>query len=113
MTGGSVVILGPTGENFGAGMTGGMAFIYDPENVFLANVNPETLEIRRVKQGHWQKQLREFVTRHARETDSAIAKRLLNNWTSEVNNFWHIVPTEILSVLSHPIAEAELSSQTA
>ena len=55
----------------------------------------------------------EFVTRHARETDSAIAKRLLNNWTSEVNNFWHIVPTEILSVLSHPIAEAELSSQTA
>ncbi|GIR78485.1 MAG: hypothetical protein CM15mP80_11100 [Alphaproteobacteria bacterium] len=49
MTGGTVVILGPTGENFGAGMTGGMAFIYDPENVFLANVNPETLEIRRVK----------------------------------------------------------------
>ena len=47
MTGGTVVILGPTGENFGAGMTGGMAFIYDPENVFLANVNPETLEIRR------------------------------------------------------------------
>ena len=113
MTGGTVVILGPTGENFGAGMTGGMAFIYDSENVFLANVNPETLEIRTVKQGHWQKQLREFVTRHARETDSEIAKRLLNNWTSEVNNFWHIVPTEILSVLSHPIAEAELSSQTA
>ena len=76
MTGGTVVILGPTGENFGAGMTGGMAFIYDPENVFLANVNPETLEIRRVNEGHWQKQLREFVTRHARETDSAIAKRL-------------------------------------
>ena len=113
MTGGTVVILGPTGENFGAGMTGGMAFIYDPENVFLANVNPETLEIRRVNEGHWQRQLHEFVTRHARETDSAIAKRLLNNWTSEVNNFWHIVPTEILSVLSHPIAEAELSSQTA
>ena len=113
MTGGAVVILGPTGENFGAGMTGGMAFIYDPENVFLANVNPETLEIRRVNEGHWQKQLHEFVLRHARETDSAIAKRLLNNWASEVNNFWHIVPTEILSVLSHPIAEAELSSQTA
>ena len=113
MTGGTVVILGPTGENFGAGMTGGMAFIYDPENVFLANVNPETLEIRRVNEGYWQKQLHEFVKRHACETDSAIAKRLLNNWTSEVDNFWHIVPTEILSVLSHPIADAELSSQTA
>ncbi|MDP7376255.1 MAG: glutamate synthase-related protein, partial [Alphaproteobacteria bacterium] len=72
MTGGTVVILGPTGENFGAGMTGGMAFIYDAENVFLENVNSETLEIRRVNEGHWQKQLREFVTRHARETDSAI-----------------------------------------
>ena len=76
-------------------------------------MNPETLEIRRVNEGYWQKQLHEFVKRHACETDSAIAKRLLNNWTSEVDNFWHIVPTEILSVLSHPIADAELSSQTA
>ena len=66
-----------------------------------------------MKEGHCKKQLHEIVTRHARETESAIAKRLLNNWISEVNNFWHIVPTEILSVLSHPIAEAELSSQTA
>ena len=87
--------------------------MFSAENVFLANVNPETLEIRRVNEGYWQKQLNELVTRHARETDSEIAKRLLNNWPSEVNNFWHIVPTEILSVLSHPIAEAELSSQTA
>ena len=66
-----------------------------------------------MNEGHWQKQLHEFVSRHARETESAIAKRLLNDWASEVNNFWHIVPTEILSVLSNPIAEAELSSQTA
>jgi glutamate synthase (NADPH/NADH) large chain len=90
-----------------------MAFIYDPDNRFLRNVNPETLEIRHVNEGHWQAKLHEFVSRHARETDSEIAKRLLNNWTSEVNRFWHVVPTEILSVLSHPIAEAELSSQTA
>ena len=113
MTGGTVVILGPTGENFGAGMTGGMAFIYDPDNRFLENVNPETLEIRRVNEGHWQEQLHKLVSRHARETDSAIAKRLLNDWASEVSRFWHVVPTEILSVLSHPIAEAELSRQTA
>ena len=95
MTGGTVVILGPTGENFGAGMTGGMAFIYDSDESFLENVNPETLEIRRVNEGHWEEQLHELVSRHARETDSAIAKRLLNDWASEVGKFWHVVPTEI------------------
>ena len=113
MTGGVVAILGPTGDNFGAGMTGGMAFIYDPDNQFLSNVNPETLQIRRVNAGHWQDELHSLVTRHARETDSALAKRLLNDWDTEVNHFWHVVPTEILSTLSHPIAEAELSSQSA
>ena len=113
MTGGVVAILGPTGDNFGAGMTGGMAFIYDPDNQFLSKVNPETLQIRRVNAGHWQDELHSLVTRHARETDSALAKRLLNDWESEVNHFWHVVPTEILSTLSHPIAEAELSSQSA
>ena len=113
MTGGVVAILGPTGDNFGAGMTGGMAFIYDPDNQFLSKVNPETLQIRRVNAGHWQDELYSLVTRHARETDSALAKRLLNDWESEVNHFWHVVPTEILSTLSHPIAEAELSSQSA
>ena len=113
MTGGVVAILGPTGDNFGAGMTGGMAFIYDPDNQFLSKVNPETLQIRRVNAGHWQDELYSLVTRHARETDSALAKRLLNDWESEVNHFWHVVPTEILSTLSQPIAEAELSSQSA
>jgi glutamate synthase (NADPH/NADH) large chain len=113
MTGGTVVILGSTGENFGAGMTGGMAFIYDPKDLFFANVNPETLEIRRVNEGYWQGQLHEIVSRHALETGSALAKQLLNDWASEVNEFWHVVPTETLSVLSHPISEAELSSQTA
>ena len=113
MTGGVVAILGPTGDNFGAGMTGGMAFIYDPDNQFLSKVNPETLQIRRVNAGHWQDELYSLVTRHVRETDSALAKRLLNDWESEVNHFWHVVPTEILSTLSQPIAEAELSSQSA
>ena len=113
MTGGVVAILGPTGDNFGAGMTGGMAFIYDPDNQFLSKVNPQTLQIRRVNAGHWQDELHSLVTRHARETDSALAKRLLNDWESEVNHFWHVVPTEILSTLSQPIAEAELSSKTA
>jgi glutamate synthase (NADPH/NADH) large chain len=94
-------------------MTGGMAFIYDPKDLFFANVNPETLEIRRVNEGYWQGQLHEIVSRHALETGSALAKQLLNDWASEVNEFWHVVPTETLSVLSHPISEAELSSQTA
>lgn len=113
MTGGEVVILGPTGVNFGAGMTGGMAFIYDQEGTFLSHANQETLYISPLLEGHWQDHLYELVSLHARETDSALAKRLLNDWGTQSRKFWQIVPLEIMDTLSHPLGEQQLPVQIA
>ena len=103
MTGGSAVILGPIGSNFGAGMTGGMAFLYDPEGDSLKDFNIETLHISRLQAGFWSNSLLEILKLHVRETNSAIAKRLVNDWLLEIENFWHVVPTEILKTLEPPL----------
>ena len=105
MTGGRVVILGETGENFGAGMTGGMAFIYDPDNLFPARVNPASLEVMRIGTAHWEAELKSLVEAHAAATDSALAARLLNEWDVEIGKFWQVVPTEIVARLEMPLAE--------
>ncbi|MGB2250641.1 MAG: glutamate synthase large subunit, partial [Candidatus Puniceispirillaceae bacterium] len=113
MTGGEVVILGRTGSNFGAGMTGGMAFIYDKDGEFLSQVNPETLHISKLSTGYWKEYLEGRVALHASETDSALAKRLLNNWEVESSNFWHVVPTEVLGLLPQPVADNEIPVRSA
>jgi glutamate synthase (NADPH/NADH) len=74
MTGGHAVILGPIGSNFGAGMTGGMAFLYDPEEASLKDFNTETLHITRLQSGHWSDKLLEIIKQHARETNSELAR---------------------------------------
>ncbi|MGA1269513.1 MAG: hypothetical protein ACO3WM_10750, partial [Gemmobacter sp.] len=64
MTGGTVVILGPVGENFGAGMTGGMAFVYDRDGTFETMVNPETVLVQRLASARWEQRLRDLVATH-------------------------------------------------
>ena len=103
MTGGNAIILGPIGSNFGAGMTGGMAFLYDPEEESLKDFNTETLHITRLQSGHWSDKLLEMIQQHVRETNSALAKRLVNDWSMEIRNFWHVVPHEILNTLDNPV----------
>ena len=104
MTGGNAIILGPIGSNFGAGMTGGMAFLYDPEEESLKDFNTQTLHITRLQSGHWSDKLLEMIKQHARETNSALAKRLVNDWSMEIRNFWHVVPHEILNTLDNPVS---------
>ena len=105
MTGGTVVILGEVGNNFGAGMTGGMAFIYDAADSFMDRANPASLEISRINSAHWAAQLKALVVEHQRQTDSALASRLLNEWDTELPKFWQVVPTEIVPMLEHPISD--------
>lgn len=107
MTGGTAVILGRIGDNFGAGMTGGMAFVYDPDNVFEAHVNPESVVWRRVTMPHWEAVLRERVIRHAVETNSRYAQAMLANWDLERPRFWQIAPKEMLDRLEHPIEASQ------
>jgi len=88
MTGGVAVILGPTGKNFGAGMSGGLAFVYDPEGRLPARVNEDVkgdlLPLDEVKDVAVVKRL---VQRHLRLTGSEVARRLLLNWEREKRSF--------------------------
>ena len=86
-------------------MTGGMAFIYDPDNLFPARVNPASLEVIRIGTAHWEAELKSLVEAHAAATDSALAARLLNEWDVEIGKFWQVVPTEIVARLEMPLAE--------
>ena len=93
MTGGTVVILGEIGENFGAGFTGGAAFVYDPGKVFEERVNAATLGWNRVDEDS-EAELRGLVERHAQETGSRYAAMILHDWPRLVEHFWHVVPHE-------------------
>ena len=103
MTGGTTVILGPVGDNFAAGMTGGMAFVYDTDASLAANINPDTVFNYRIQIAHWEEVLRGLVTEHWRETQSRFAERLLVDWERELQRFWQIVPKEMVDKLPHPV----------
>ena len=100
---GTVVILGAVGENFGAGMTGGMAFLYDPDKRFEKMVNPESVIWRPVVTEHWTGVLRALVEEHVKRTGSLHARTLLDNWALELRHFVHVVPKEVVSRLAAPL----------
>jgi glutamate synthase (NADPH/NADH) large chain/glutamate synthase (ferredoxin) len=91
MTSGVVVVLGPTGRNFAAGMTGGLAFVYDSLGQLEHSVNRGTVEVSTIQESD-SSMLRELVNRHHAETGSALAAELLADWENRVKNFWKIVP---------------------
>ena len=96
MTGGNIIILGDIGDNFGAGMTGGMAFIYDPENQFDKKVNPESVVWQTPETKFWIEHLRKLIQEHAIETNSTISKKIVENFENEINNFVQVCPKEML-----------------
>ncbi|WP_264817838.1 glutamate synthase-related protein, partial [Acidomonas methanolica] len=102
MTGGTVVLLGPTGDNFGAGFTGGMAYVLDADGRFESRINPDTLHWNRLAAGdRYAAELRELVERHAQETGSAYAAELLHRWDDVLPKFWHVVPTDYALVIGY------------
>jgi glutamate synthase (NADPH/NADH) large chain len=103
MTGGTVVILGKVGDNFGAGMTGGMAFIYDPTDEFEKYVNPESIIWQKIASKYWTEYLKNMIAQHYEETNSSLAKKILNDFELEKNNFKQICPIEMLDKLEQPI----------
>lgn len=109
MTGGTVAILGPVGANFGAGMTGGMAFVYDADGEFASRVNPESVVWQEVEAGHWEAVLRSLIGEHAAETGSKWAQEILANWPSERKRFVQIIPREMLTRLEHPVSSAKMA----
>jgi glutamate synthase (NADPH/NADH) large chain len=106
MTGGTVVLLGPVGDNFGAGFTGGMAFVYDPEDQFRYRVNPDSLTWQRIASPHWNEVARELVARHVEATQSRYARMLLHEWDRTSRHFLQVVPKEYVKYLDVPLGEA-------
>ena len=98
MTGGRAVILGPTGRNFGAGMSGGIAYVYDPHDAFYPNLNPEMVDLEPLEEDDrtW---LRETVRTHLAETASPVAQRLLDRWHTQVRHFKKVMPKDYRRVL--------------
>ena len=95
MTSGTIVILGKTGVNFGAGMTGGRAFVYDCEGGFYEKINPELVEPLRIDTDEWDTEmfeLKALIKDYYNKTGSKQAKFILDSWRSEVSKFWMVAP---------------------
>jgi glutamate synthase (NADPH/NADH) large chain len=106
MTGGRVVVLGPTGRNFAAGMSGGIAYVYDPENKFPALVNYQMVDLEPLTSED-REFLRATVERHREYTGSDVADRLLSQWESEVESFRKVMPQDFKRVLTVMAEAAE------
>jgi glutamate synthase (NADPH/NADH) large chain len=101
MTGGRAVILGPVGDNFGAGMTGGVAFVWDPEQRFERFANPDSIDwhsLAGMPTEHIES-CRALVQEHADRTGSIRANELLAEWNTAINQILMIVPKEIAHLL--------------
>ena len=104
MTGGTAIILGPVGDNFGAGMTGGMAFIYDEKNDFENFANPTSIIWQSVETEFWKKFLKESIKEFHLRTNSPKSKKILENFNIELQNFKQVCPVEMLDKLENPIS---------
>ncbi|MFN2259533.1 MAG: glutamate synthase-related protein, partial [Parasphingopyxis sp.] len=107
MTGGVAVILGKVGRNFGAGMTGGMAFVFDADEDFERHANPESIVWQRLASAHWEEKLLELIGEHARLTDSRWAHELIEDWDNHAARFWQVCPKEMLARLDNPLSDAK------
>lgn len=106
MTGGVAVILGETGRNFGAGMTGGLAFVYDPADALPGRYNSQLISLRRVHQTTGsaglraaEATLRSLIRQHYQLTASPRARAILDNWDVELGNFWLALPKDAVAAI--------------
>ena len=98
MTGGRAVILGSTGRNFAAGMSGGIAYVHDPFGNFVENVNHEMVLLEEPNEDDliW---LENIITEHSAKTGSQVAKKILEKWGRPSSRFTKIMPTDYKRVL--------------
>ena len=106
MTGGRVVILGKTGRNFGAGMSGGIAYVWDPKNALAAQCNMETYELDRVTAANDILELKVLIGNHADYTESPVAASILENWEQSLRQFVKVMPTDYKRVLEEQAVTA-------
>ena len=99
MTGGRVVVLGQTGRNFAAGMSGGVAYVWDKNHNFDYFCNMDMVEINLVEEAQYRKELHELIRQHYLYTGSKLARTMLDDWQRYVEDFIQVVPIEYKRVL--------------
>jgi len=113
MTGGKVVILGKTGRNFAAGMSGGIAYVYNKNNTFSNYLcNLEMIDLDELSSNDWD-ELREDISKHYEYTKSTLAKKMLANWAIEKGNFIKVFPKDYKKALQRIATESKVTKLTA
>jgi len=105
MTGGRVVVLGPTGRNFGAGMSGGIAYVYDERGDFAGRCNTELVELEELSE-HDEAECKDLIAEHAARTGSPVAQRMLDGWDACVGRFVKVMPRDYKRALAERAAAA-------
>ena len=115
MTGGRVVVLGKTGKNFAAGMSGGIAYVLDLENNLYKNINKAMISIEKVENKYDEKELRDLIEAHVRATGSRLGTKILASFDSYLPHFKKLIPDEYkrMVTLSAKLEEKGLNSQQA
>lgn len=103
MTGGRVVILGNTGRNFGAGMSGGIAYVWDPKKEFPKQCNTGTFELENLVSIDDILELKAMIKKHFLYTESPVAKNILDNWKANLMHFVKVMPTDYKRVLENAV----------
>ena len=111
MTGGKAVILGPTGKNFAAGMSGGVAYVLDEENHLYKNLNKELVLMEKVEQRNEKEELRRIIENHVKYTGSAKGQKILDHFDEMVGKFKKIIPTDYKEMI-HLTAQNEEKGMT-
>jgi glutamate synthase domain-containing protein 2/glutamate synthase domain-containing protein 1/glutamate synthase domain-containing protein 3 len=112
MTGGVVVVLGPTGNNFAAGMSGGLAYVYDETELFDTRCNLDMVDVESVWQEEDVRRLRNLIESHFRYTGSPRAAQILENWESRLPLFVKVMPIEYRKSLERMRLEEEMNAES-
>src|SRR4030095_12365436 len=112
MTGGRAVILGPTGRHFAAGMSGGIAYVWDPSKDFAVRCNTGTVDLDAVEEDEDIVELREMIELHRDYTNSPVAAKILDDWPTALRQFVKVMPTDYKRVLAERKRHDEEVEQT-
>jgi len=107
MTGGIMVCLGETGRNFAAGMSGGIAYVYDPDNKFPARCNMGLVDLERIETDAEKEEVFGYVQEHVAATGSGVGTEMLENWESRYKDFVKVFPEDYKRVIQEKAAAAE------
>jgi glutamate synthase (NADPH) large chain len=110
MTGGVVVVLGTTGRNFAAGMSGGVAYVFDEDGLFVKRCNPEMVELETVE-GDEIDRVRFLVEEHLERTGSRKAHELLDHWEAVARKLVKVMPSEYRRVLAEEASMPETAGR--